>query len=557
MRTPLAIPEAQPQHEYAPVIHEHEIVQTEKISINLPGRDFAVFLLLLLAVDISSLLHIYNLTRLYNEYFFLGVGFFLALCAVLLLLPGYELPRWLRLPAWRPLQTLGALLCLGLAVGSLFMLMRAASHAPDWYLSSHPNDVLSVPVARILLLGSIAGAALLAGGISYARNERLRRVLLPVLAGAWFAVSVVTLLFLMGVGDSVAATWAALIGSGWLVPGAVGLLVLVLLLTQVGPRVFMVVTLGVGLVLRVIALPAIDVSVKHGDMLPLVQLSTTRLLQGQNPYVVYQLPWDLPLTYWPLTMLSYTPFTALGLDIRWANLLLAPVLCALLWGRATRPGAIACYAIGLLYLIPAMLQWDITTEAPVFWLWLSVAFALSSAPAPWPGVGIGLATACSPLALPFAPFLLAHWMSKSKREALVNLAGAVGAGAMLVLPFLLWNFSGFWAGAVTWFNDINSLPRLKWDTDRTWLFENGLAGPFWLHGWEHWLKPLQALLIGGLFLLALRVRLNLAAALRWGTAGFLLFMVFNPVIWPYLYVPALVGLVFAMSYAAPSGLNSH
>ena len=131
-----------------------------------------------------------------------------------------------------------------------------------------------------------------------------------------------------------------------------------------------------------------------------------------------------------------------------------------------------------------------------------MALALASATAPWPGVGIGLAIACSPLALPFAPFLLAYWLTRGRREALINLAGAMLAGVVLVLPFLLWNFSGFWSGAVTWFNDINSLPKLKWDTDRTWLYENGLTGPFWLHGWEQLLKPIQLLLLGALFLVA-------------------------------------------------------
>jgi len=551
MRTILVEPETQAQQQYITAITEPPPSPT---SVNIPGRDFFLFLLLLLAVDVSSVLHIYNLTRMYNEYLFLGVGFFFLLCALLLLLlPQYGFPHWQRLLLRQPMPLLSALLCLGAAGACIFMLLKASSHAPDWYLSSQAGKVLGVEAVRALLLASIAGSTLLAGALSYVRREVLRRVLLSLLASAWFVLSLVMLLFLTGLGNNVAiATWAAMLGAGWYVPaGAVGLLIVGLLLVRAGPREFMLVTFGAGLALRLIALPGIDVSTKHGDMLPLVQMSTTRLLQGHNPYVVYQMPWELPLTYWPLTLLSYTPFTALGLDIRWANLLLPLVLCALLWRRASGPGAIACYAAGLLYLIPAMLQWDLTTEATVFWLWLAVALALASAPTPLPGVGIGLAIACSPLALPFAPFLLAYWLGKSRREAAMNFAGAVGTAAVLVLPFLLWNFSGFWSGAVAWFNDINNLPRLKWDTDRTWLFEAGLTGPFWLRGWEQLLKPIQALLLGGLFLLALRAKLDLSGALRWSSAAFLLFMVFNPVIWPYLYVPALISLLFALSNAQP------
>ena len=124
-----------------------------------PGRDFAVFLLLLLALDASSVLHIYNLTRLYNEYLFLGVGLFFVLCAlVLLLLPRYGLPPWLRFPVRGPravLGVLGGMLCLGVAGASIFLLVRSVSHAPDWYLSAHPEGVLGVQIVRVLLLASM------------------------------------------------------------------------------------------------------------------------------------------------------------------------------------------------------------------------------------------------------------------------------------------------------------------------------------------------------------------------------------------------------------------
>ena len=65
----------------------------------------------------------------------------------------------------------------------------------------------------------------------------------------------------------------------------------------------------------------ININLNMGDMLPLVNASTARLLNGHSPYYVYQMPYDLPLTYWPLNLLPYVPFRTWGLDLRLANLL--------------------------------------------------------------------------------------------------------------------------------------------------------------------------------------------------------------------------------------------
>src|SRR4051794_14059356 len=92
MKSTLVAPDVEPEERSAAL----EAAASEHASralVQPQGRDFAVFLLLLLAVDASSVLHIYNLTRLYNEYLFLGVGLFFVLCALLLLLvPRYGLP---------------------------------------------------------------------------------------------------------------------------------------------------------------------------------------------------------------------------------------------------------------------------------------------------------------------------------------------------------------------------------------------------------------------------------------------------------------------------------
>src|SRR5215216_4293943 len=53
----------------------------------LPGRDLALFLVLLVSVDLSGLLHIYSLSSLYGEALFLGLGALVTLVALGLLMP--------------------------------------------------------------------------------------------------------------------------------------------------------------------------------------------------------------------------------------------------------------------------------------------------------------------------------------------------------------------------------------------------------------------------------------------------------------------------------------
>jgi hypothetical protein len=61
--------------------------------VAVPGRDLALFVLLLLATDFSGLLHIYGLSWLYGEPTFLGLGWTMVLvAAALLVLPARERP---------------------------------------------------------------------------------------------------------------------------------------------------------------------------------------------------------------------------------------------------------------------------------------------------------------------------------------------------------------------------------------------------------------------------------------------------------------------------------
>jgi hypothetical protein len=530
-----------------------------------PGRDLALFLLLLVATDFSGLLHIYGLSWLYSESLFLGLGWTLiGVAALLLLLPARERPAWLRFPLQGARAGLPLIPVVGIGALAAGFLLQALREPPAWVARDPHAD--ATPSALLLTLGLqlavVLGIPAVAFAIGYERREAPRRTWLALLACALFLFSTVNLLYDAHVGAHAPDTWGILAGAGF--AGAVGAGLLLAAaggLVLLRPERFLAAAVGAGLALRIIGIIVIPLTLRLGDMLPLIGLSTARLLQAQSPYIVYQMPWDLPLTYWPLTVLSYAPVAAAGLDLRWVNLLFGPLAGALLiWAGGRRGPGAAGHAFGLLYLAPTMLQWDLSTAAPAYWLWLCLAFATAVVGTRrargWvaPGLAAGAALAAAPLALPFLPFLGGTWLRQGWRVALRRTGAAVGVFALLVGPFVLWDPGGFWNGAVSWFNDIQRLPLLKWQTDRSWAMEIGVAGPLWQAGLQDWLKPLQALAVLGLFALSQIVRprplATAAGALRWGAAAYLLFMVVNPVIWPYLFAPALLALAFALLPAA-------
>src|SRR4051812_6280051 len=71
-----------------------------RIAPPVPGRDLAIFLLLLAATDLSGLLHVYSLSSIYSAELFYGLGALVTLLALGLLVLPAGLPDGWRL-RWR------------------------------------------------------------------------------------------------------------------------------------------------------------------------------------------------------------------------------------------------------------------------------------------------------------------------------------------------------------------------------------------------------------------------------------------------------------------------
>jgi hypothetical protein len=338
----------------------------------------------------------------------------------------------------------------------------------------------------------------------------------------------------------------------WMILAAAGALLFALALVR--PPAVGWLLLGaalLGSVARLGSVAYVPIEPARGDMLPLVQQALGNLLAGHSPYTRYFMPWELPLTYLPVTWLAYLPPYVLGLDIRVTNLLAELLIgAALAWLAAARhkqrdePGRLLWAWV---FLQPTSLNWSLSTTAPVLWALLALTLVLTlGGRLRRAAFALGLCAAASPLAIVVAPFVLLRWVRVvGWRRAALLACGAGLVALVFVLPFLLWSPQEFVFGGLRWFNDNELFPRLRWDMDQTWARMVGFSGVFWRHGLVGILKPIQALLLAGL----------IGLYWRWGAAGarlaplvvaaFLLFMVFNPVLWPYLYNPALLAALVA------------
>jgi hypothetical protein len=194
---------------------------------------------------------------------------------------------------------------------------------------------------------------------------------------------------------------------------------------------------------------------------------------------------------------------------------------------------------------------DAIATAAVGWLALSALVACVAIFPRWQALALGLAAGTTPLCAVLAPLVLVSWALRLGRRQLLQslLVSAAVAGAIL-LPFLLWDRHPFIEGTLLWFNDLDNFPRLKWRQSRTWIRFSGLSGYFWEHGLEVWLKRVQMLALLATTLLHFLGLRKIASRAEGpapdvliavhGAAAFLLFMVVNPVLWPYFFHPALM-----------------
>lgn len=383
------------------------------------------------------------------------------------------------------------------------------------------------------------------------------RLLLLLILLAWLATTRSLVQFLLP--EAPASLW-------WLLGSGVVLL-LAALWRPPAPGLLALGAAGYGSLARIVAMQVVPIAPERGDMLPLVQGALQRFTAGLSPYTIYTMPWELPLTYLPLNWLAYLLPFGLGLDIRLTNLAaelaigglivwLAAVAASQSSGSASylrlawQEPALLCWA--WVFLQPTALNWSLATAAPVQWLLVALILALLLRA--WYracALALGVGGATTLLAGPLAPFVMLVWLKVLGARTALRLS-LIAAGCMLLLlaPFVIWSPGQFVYGVWSWFNNNQLYPQLRWEMDNTWARMIGFSGMFWRHELVGLLKPIQSFLLGSLLVVFWRLGAAPARLVPLIVATFLLFMVFNPVLWPYLYTPALVAALLSLPLMA-------
>lgn len=178
------------------------------------------------------------------------------------------------------------------------------------------------PYARGTALGVVllAMATLWLAGARASDQERTARWPPHVERAASIALSLAPALSiamsvkLRGAGVFMVPAWITFA----IVAGGIGACLAVLPRVPVALPIAAAVLAGLGL--RAFDFIAVPIDARRADMIPLVGVAVARFLEGHDPYVLYGMPWPLPLTYMPLTWLAYVPAVLTGIDLRGLNL---------------------------------------------------------------------------------------------------------------------------------------------------------------------------------------------------------------------------------------------
>lgn len=330
----------------------------------------------------------------------------------------------------------------------------------------------------------------------------------------------------------------------------------------------------VGLLLPALALRAVGLdvwSIDPGvrDMLALVTSAHDSFLAGENPYQLHQMQKGsvVPLTYLPGMWLSFLPPRLVGLDIRWMGILADAVLVSSLWWvswRSCKPSTpgpedqqasfawpeAACLAFAAVWLFLPSVHWNgIYAEPNVWWGVLALLLASVALERWWlAAVMLGLAVTMRHFAVIVLPFVVVvMWRALGWRQLVARLSVSGAIAAVLLVPFVAWDPETFWFGTFRWLREYGP-------AHHTWFHTKfGFAGLFYKNDIASWLTLGQALSVVLCLLGAIVTRADRRRFFGFAGLAYVLFIMFNGLIWYSFYLGAALFVAFAASLGDRGG----
>jgi hypothetical protein len=207
----------------------------------------------------------------------------------------------------------------------------------------------------------------------------------------------------------------------------------------------------------------IPIDPARADMLPLIDAALARVTAGQNPYTLYHLPWELPMSYGPWLWAAFLPAYLLDADLRFVTIFGQLFIPALTFGAAVTEARARRYAAGVVLaaLAAAVLFNPLLTafasfgHTPAYWpLLAAFALALGSGSNRVAAVLLGTLVVARSLHVAMAPILLIHvWHhDRARLGQVVILLGL--STALPFLPFVLMDWRMVWLGMYGTYVDV-------------------------------------------------------------------------------------------------------
>lgn len=328
-----------------------------------------------------------------------------------------------------------------------------------------------------------------------------------------------------------------------------------------------------GCLLRWVYIMQTPIAPHLADMLPLIQEACNTLASGANPYdKVYEMPWRVPMMYWPGLWMPYMIPYIMGIDLRWVHIGtvvgIASLFGAFIMRALRAPSSeeqamlLAAFAGLFLFLFSSeLIYFAGVAHTPSQWFWVSLlAVAILLKRPLLSAVFLGLVLASRQTAVVYAPLMAIYWLrtSCSLRTAVKLSIVACCTYLLICGPFLMLNTYDFIVTPLRSYAEFG-----KWDFTRgaESFSANSIGFTFLLRGTHvEWLPPTFTALaiIGPIVLAYLRLRTETDVLLYLGLAGVALTLT-APVPWYYEYFPSFILISFAAiaaTEATPAGSAS-
>ena len=291
-----------------------------------------------------------------------------------------------------------------------------------------------------------------------------------------------------------------------------------------------------------------------GDMLLLIDQSVRRFLTGNNPYVTYSLPWNVPLSYGPGLWMPYSIPILLRADERLLTAITQTFVPAALglsamvaayWRRFLAGGLLLALATEFA-VDTSLVRFHGLGHTQVYWPLLIVfAVCLATERTTAAAVALGLLISSRTTMLAIVPVFLLH-LSVQRRLRIRLLLTIAACALGPFVPFVLLDPAAVWGGMYGYYIAVTR--SFVW-THTTWALDTyGLTGILLRHGEQDYVQVVQLAVLTAFYVMA---RWALTRGVRpepLAAAALLLFSMTG--LWPVLYLYFDVWLLFAAGFAA-------